>query len=196
MVPAPVLTPAVRAPLLRAPPAPLTARFGRRVQASPRPSHTVLTPVVRHAPGMAAEGELRATSDLMLVMVDRLRAAEEAKRALAPGSREFARLAYDVVEIARTVTRWSELQLRQANEFVVDTDRPQPPTLRETPKRRLDEILAEWRQAEIRLSHASPDDPEARTAAEAVDRLRDEYRELQARKLADHGEGERERREA
>jgi hypothetical protein len=137
---------------------------------------------------MSEEGELRATSDLMLVMVDRLREAEEAKRALAPGSREFARLAYEIVEISRTVTRWSELQLRQANEFAMDADRPQPPTLRDTPKRRLDEILAEWRQAEIRLSHASPDDPEARAAAEAVDRLREEYREQQARKIADLGE--------
>jgi hypothetical protein len=133
---------------------------------------------------MTHESELRATSDLMLEMLERLRRAEDAKRALTPGTAEFARMAWDVLELARTVTRWSELQLRQANEFLADGKADAP--LEAAPKRRLDAVLAEWRQSEIRLSHAPPGSSQAIIAAADADRLREEYRELQDRKLADH----------
>lgn len=139
---------------------------------------------------MFDHGDLRATSDLMLEMVDRLRAAEEAKRGMAPGSPGFAPKAFEVLELARTVTRWAELQLRQANEAPRPGESAPSPALRDVPKRRLDEVLAEWRQAEIRLSQAHPDSGDRRTAADDADRLRDEYRELQARKMSEHrGEG-------
>jgi hypothetical protein len=141
---------------------------------------------------MADERELRATSDLMLSMLDRLRDAEIEKRGHAPGTESFARLAYDVVELSRTVTRWSELQLRQANEALDLGATPAAPALVEVPPRRLDEVLAEWRQAEIRLSHAAPGSQEAAEAAEDAARLRDEYRQLQERKLEARGDGGRE----
>jgi hypothetical protein len=133
------------------------------------------------------DSELRATSDLMLRLVDRLRAAEVTKRAESPGTETFARLAWEVTELARTVTRWSELQLRQANEALasaVDTaETDGSPALDTIPARRLDVVLAEWRQAEIRLSQALPGSPEVEAASEAAARLRDEYRTLQDRKL-------------
>jgi hypothetical protein len=131
---------------------------------------------------MTTEGEVRATSDLMLQMLDRLRGTEEVKRGLNPGSREFADRAYEVVELAREVTRWSEHQLRIANELLARPDESTA-TLRDTPKRRLDEVLAEWRQAEIRLSHASPGSDDYRHATELVERLRSEYRILQDAKM-------------
>ena len=131
---------------------------------------------------MAEESELRATSDSMLSMLDRVRELESRKRELAPGTKAFAHLAWEVAEQARLIMRWSELQLRQANEAL-----GQPETskvaLVDVPPRRLDAVLAEWRQAEMRLSQASPGSPEAERAAADVARLRDEYRVLQERKL-------------
>jgi hypothetical protein len=131
---------------------------------------------------MSNQGELRATSDLMLEMLDRLRAAEETKRSLRPGTREFADHAYNVLEMARFVTRWSELQLKQANESLTEAV-PPVDSLEDTPKRRLDVVLAEWRQAELRLSQASPGSPELVDATESAERLREEYRRLQAAKM-------------
>ncbi|HEX5829286.1 MAG TPA: hypothetical protein VFY23_17290 [Candidatus Limnocylindrales bacterium] len=148
---------------------------------------------------MSEPSELRATSDLMLDMVDRLRALEERKRDRVPGDADFTRLAWEIAELARTVLRWSELQLRQANEVRADTGRDgpsgdgdpgEPPRpLAMTEPRRLDVVLAEWRQAEIRLSQAPFGSREAGAAAVDAARLRTEYRRLQERKLDEHGHG-------
>lgn len=137
-------------------------------------------------PAMTQQGELRANSDMMLRLLDQLRTAEETKRATSPGSEDFARLAHDVKELAHTVVRWSELQLRQANEALAAPGAADSPPLAEVQPRRLDEVLAEWRRAEIRVSQARPDDPDAAGLAAEVDRLRTEYRELQSRKHAEH----------
>ena len=133
---------------------------------------------------MSDDSELRATSDRMLLILDEIRDAELAKRQESPGTETFAKLAYDVMELARTVSRWSELQLRQANEALgrqgpEDNGR----VLAEVPARRLDEILAEWRQAEIRLSQAQPGSSDADHAAADAARLRLEYQALQEKKL-------------
>ena len=131
---------------------------------------------------MSDDTELRATSDRMLGMLDQLRELETRKRELTPGTEEFARLAWDVADLARTTVRWSELQLRQANE-ALEAGTAQPAVaLVDVPVRRLDEVLAEWRQAEIRLSQALPGSPDAEAAAQDASRLRAEYGELQARK--------------
>ena len=53
------------------------------------------------------------------------------------------------------------------------------------PARRLDVVLAEWRQAEMTQSQALPGSPEAERAAEEVARLRSEYGMLQERKLSE-----------
>jgi hypothetical protein len=131
---------------------------------------------------MNNDRELRATSDRMLGMLDELRALEMRKRGLTPGTDEFARLAWDVADLARTAVRWSELQLRQANEALAVGASEPAVALVDVPPRRLDEVLAEWRQAEIRLSQTQPGSPEAEAASMDVTRLRAEYGELQARK--------------
>jgi aryl carrier-like protein len=132
---------------------------------------------------MSDESELRATSDLMLQMLDEIRDIELAKRAETPGSDAFAQLAYDVTERVRTVVSWSELQLRQANEMHGSAPSDGGRPLESIEPRRLDVVLAEWRQAEIRLSQAEPGSPEANDAAADAERLRVEYRSLQERKL-------------
>ena len=115
---------------------------------------------------------------MMLEMLERLRAAEQEKRGRLPGTREFADLAFEVLELSRMVTRWAEHQLQQANERLAEVP-PSAIPLSETSKRRLDEVLAEWRQAEIQLSVVLPGSPEYAAATAAVERLREEYRGLQ-----------------
>ena len=119
---------------------------------------------------------------MMLEMLERLRAAEQVKRGHLPGTREFADLAFEVLELSRMVTRWAEHQLQQANERLAEVP-PASVPLSETAKRRLDEVLAEWRQAEIQLSVALPGSPEYGDATAAAERLRDEYRRLQDEKM-------------
>ena len=119
---------------------------------------------------------------MMLEMLERLQAAEQAKRRHLPGTREFADLAFEVLELSRMVTRWAEHQLQQANERLAELP-PSSVPLSETSKRRLDEVLAEWRQAEIQLSLVLPGSPEYASATAAVERLREEYRQLQASKM-------------
>ena len=119
---------------------------------------------------------------MMLEMLERLKTAEQVKRGHLPGTREFADLAFEVLELSRMVTRWAEHQLQQANERLAEVP-PASVPLSETAKRRLDEVLAEWRQAEMTQSLALPGSPEADQAAEDVVRLRREYGILQERKL-------------
>jgi hypothetical protein len=119
---------------------------------------------------------------MMLEMLERLQAAEQTKRGHLPGTREFANLAFEVLELSRMVTRWAEHQLQQANERLAEVP-PSSVPLSQTSKRRLDEVLAEWRQAEIQLSIVLPGSPEYAEATASVERLREEYRHLQAEKM-------------
>ncbi len=132
---------------------------------------------------MSDESELRATSDSMLAMLDRLRDLESRKRREIVGTEAFAQLAWDVVEVARLVQRWAEIQLRQANEALLDDTPSMDIPLEDVPARRLDLVLAEWRQAEMVQSQALPGSPEAERAADDVARLRREYGILQERKI-------------
>ena len=132
---------------------------------------------------MSDDSELRATSDSMLAMIDRLRDLESRKRQEVVGTETFARLAWEVLEAARMAQRWAELQLRQANEALVDDEPSADVPLVDVPARRLDVVLAEWRQAEVVLSQALPGSGEADRAADDVARLRREYGILQERKL-------------
>ena len=119
---------------------------------------------------------------MMLEMLERLRAAEQVKRGHLPGTREFADLAFEVLELSRMVMRWAEHQLQQATEALAEQPAASVP-LSHTSKRRLDEVLAEWRQAEIQLSLSTPSSPEYASATAAVERLREEYRKLQDEKM-------------
>jgi hypothetical protein len=119
----------------------------------------------------------------MMTMIDRLRDLESEKRREIVGTETFARLAWEVLETARMAQRWAELQLRQANEALLDDEPSIDVPLGEVPARRLDIVLAEWRQAEMTQSLALPGSPDAERAAEDVARLRREYGILQERKL-------------
>ena len=132
---------------------------------------------------MSEESELRATSDSMLQMLDRIKDLESRKREEVVGTERFSRLAWEVNEAARLVQRWAELQLRQANQARAEDGSSAALPLVAISPRRLDVVLAEWRQAEIVLSQALPESPEADRAAEDVARLRREYGVLQERKL-------------
>jgi len=122
----------------------------------------------------------------MLAMLDRLRDLESRKRREIVGTETFAQLAWEVVEVARLVQRWAEIQLRQANEALVDDTASMDVPLGDVPARRLDVVLAEWRQAEMVLSQALPGSPDAERAADDVARLRREYGILQERKIHPH----------
>ena len=132
---------------------------------------------------MSEESELRATSDSMLQMLDRIKDLESRKREEVVGTERFSRLAWEVNEAARLVQRWAELQLRQANQARAEDGSSAALPLVAISPRRLDVVLAEWRQAEIVLSQAQPESPAADRAAEEVARLRREYGILQERKL-------------
>ena len=79
--------------------------------------------------------------------------------------------------------RWAELQAAgRANKALAGDDGSAGSTpLNEVPARRLDVVLAEWRQAEMTQSLALPGSPEAEHAAEEVARLRSEYGMLRAK---------------
>lgn len=126
---------------------------------------------------MTEERELRATSDKMLVMVDRLAELERVKRKLDIGTAAFVEAAREVERLARLVFRWSQVQLQLAQESQQD-EVPQVP-ITEIAARPLDRILADWREAQLRLEAAPPGSDEAESAAHDVERLRGEFRAAQ-----------------
>jgi hypothetical protein len=123
------------------------------------------------------DGEIRAAADQMVTMLERLSAVELAKRTLMVGSDDFIEHAREAERLARLVFRWSQLQLQLAevspaavasgemSGVAIDVIAPRP----------IDRILAEWREAQIRLEIARPGSPEATQAADDIERLRDEY---------------------
>jgi hypothetical protein len=120
------------------------------------------------------DSELRATSDRMLDVIDRLRDIESKKRAVPIGSADFLRLAEEAEGLARTTFRWGQLQEQLARQAVAIG--PSKRSIEQTPRRRLSTVLAEWREAEFRLQLARPGSPEAARAVSELERLREEYR--------------------
>ncbi|MDP8904511.1 MAG: hypothetical protein M3N29_04240 [Chloroflexota bacterium] len=133
-----------------------------------------------------SDGELRATADKMLEMLQRLRDLEQEKRNAAIGSPEFVRLAEEAEKLARVVFRWSQMQLQLAH--AAATGHPgRPPNVRLTDiePRPLDRILADWREAQLRLETGLPGSAEAQHAVDDVERLREEFRAAQRGKRRD-----------
>jgi hypothetical protein len=127
---------------------------------------------------MPDRGEFRATTDQLIDILERLRAIEDQKRAARLGTREFVEHAQRAVDVGRLVYRWTEMQLAMAHEAARRLDAGElDPDIRliEVVPRPMDRILAQWREAQLRLEIAKPGSDEALLAAEAMDRLREEY---------------------
>lgn len=119
--------------------------------------------------------ELRAAADKMLSLIDRLEAIERAKQHLTAGSDEFVRLAEDAERLARVVQRWSQHQLELARESERQRMAAGKIALTDVKPRQIDRILADWREAEMRLETADAGSDAAGQAAADVERLRAEY---------------------
>jgi hypothetical protein len=133
-------------------------------------------------------GEIRAVADQLLDILDELRSLEERKRNEPLGTERFVRLAEDAEAQGRLVFRWTGLQLevardaarrRAAGELEPDV------RIEDIHSRPLDRILAAWREAQIRLEIARPGSSEASEAADAIERLRDDYCAMVEGKAAD-----------
>ena len=126
---------------------------------------------------MTDRGEIRATSDHMLGMIDRLRAIEEEKRNVEVGSGKFVELAREAETLGRLVFRWSAIQMQLAEQSTshVEHGRLPPEPLTSFEPRPLDRILAAWREAQLRLEIARPGSEEAAAAADDVERPREEF---------------------
>lgn len=125
--------------------------------------------------------ELRAISDKMVVLVERLSALEKAKQEMTLGSDEFVALAEEVEQFTRVVRILSEHQLEMAYKLREGRRHGEVENVRLTDvsPRKLDLILADWREAEMRLSTADQGSDSAARAAADVERLKAEYHTAQ-----------------
>jgi hypothetical protein len=126
-----------------------------------------------------ASHALRATSDALMRDLDVLSALEEEKRALQPGDSKLVELAGRIEEIAERILAGSvrQHQLSQTVNVQVEVGAPNAPTTAiEDTTRSTAAVLAEWREAERRLSVADPGSAEFAEASALVDALRAEYR--------------------
>jgi hypothetical protein len=130
------------------------------------------------APSSAPSG-FRAATDEMLDIIDDLRATEDVKRRAPIGSPEFLAAARRSEELGRLAFRWAQMQLRMAHEIrerIAAGDVPGEVRLDTVAPRPLDQVLAQWREAQLRLEIAQPGSAEAEAAVRDIERLRDEYR--------------------
>jgi len=130
---------------------------------------------------MSDERSLRAVSDQMMSILDRLRAIETTKRSELIGTEPFVRLAREAEDLSRLVMRWAGLQLQlaiQSPEQVARGEMASQP-IEAVAVRPLDRILAAWREAQMRFELAVPGSGEAARAADEVDQLREEFQRTQ-----------------
>jgi hypothetical protein len=127
---------------------------------------------------MPNRGEFRATTDQLLEMLDELRGMEQAKRSVALGTPQFVELAARAADQGRLIFRWTQLQLQMAYESAARVERgEQAPNVHliEVLPRAIDKVLANWREAQLRLEIARPGSPEAMAATDEIERFREEY---------------------
>jgi hypothetical protein len=104
---------------------------------------------------------------------------EEEKRQLQPGDPKLVELSVRIEEIAGRVLVGTvqQRQLSQIGEREVAAGSPGAPAVPiDDMPRPIDAILAEWREAERRLSAAAPGSVDESEGRALVERLRDEYR--------------------
>jgi hypothetical protein len=122
---------------------------------------------------------LRTTSDALLRDLEVLGALEDEKRTIEPGDPRLVDLAAQIESIAKRVLSGSVRQRRltEVSSDQVRDDAPGAPStsIEDTP-RQPSAILAEWRNAERRLTAADPTSAEWTEADALVDLLREEYR--------------------
>lgn len=128
--------------------------------------------------------QVRAISDKMLALIERLNAIEQGKQKLTIGTEEFVKLAEEADQLSRVVKAWAEHQLEVAYQLREQRQNGEGEDVRlvDVEPRQLDRILADWREAEIRLSTTEQGTPAAVEAEADVARLRDEYRAAQDQK--------------
>jgi hypothetical protein len=130
---------------------------------------------------MPDRGEFRATTDLMLEIIEELRSLELQKRSVVIGTPEFVKLAVRTEEQARLTFRWSQMQLQMAHDAatrLASGERAEEIILTEVQPRHIDRVLTDWREAQLRLEIARPGSPESVAAAGDIERLREEYHVL------------------
>ena len=124
------------------------------------------------------ETDLKVTSDRLLRTIEQLDALESEKRTLKPDSDRFQYLAKEVERLAATIFAQSQTQQRlgrRAQATMEQTGVEVAAIDDSEATRELSVILAEWRDAERRMSHAAPDSAEYVVACADADRLRNEY---------------------
>jgi hypothetical protein len=127
---------------------------------------------------MPNRGEFRATTDQLLEQLDELRTMEQLKRSLALGTPEFVEQARKAADQGRIIFRWTQMQLEMAHETAARVERgEQAPNVHliEVQSKPIDRILANWREAQLRLEIARPGSAEALAATDDIERLREEY---------------------
>ena len=127
---------------------------------------------------MPDRGIFRATTDQMFEFLEQIQAHERAKQELPMGSPEFVQESRNVERLSRMVFRWAQLELQMAQEAesrVARGERPADVRLTNVQPRPLDRILANWREAQLRLEIATPGSEEAQAASEEIEHLREEY---------------------
>jgi hypothetical protein len=124
----------------------------------------------------------------MLDYIDRLRAAEEKKRAVEVGSPEFIEAAKQAEEISRLAFRWAQMQLQMALSVQGESSALSADVrLINVEPRPLDRVLAHWREAQLRLEIAHPGSPESEAAVRDIERLREEYQASHQSRVKDDG---------
>jgi hypothetical protein len=126
----------------------------------------------RAAGNVPRRAEIRAAADHMLQLMDDVRNSEETKRTVPLGSEAFVELALRVATNARVVSRWADLQLQLAQSMPYGVE---DVTIADVQPRRLERVLALWREAQIRLELAPPGSAASAKAVEDIERLRNEY---------------------
>ena len=129
------------------------------------------------------DSEYRASSDVMMEMLRQLQHIEQVKREVTVGSERFIALAREAEDLRRNVFRWSQFQGRLAELSPEARARGElsGKPLEHVTARRIDRILADWREAELRFERAAPGSEAAAGAAADIERLREEYREMHER---------------
>jgi hypothetical protein len=123
-----------------------------------------------------ATGELRTTSDLLLLDLEALGQLEEQKRLTPHGDEKLVDLATRIEEIARRVLDGSRRQ-RELTESVTEAAHAGEVAKAGTIEamRSVSAILSDWRDAERLASQAEPGSAAHAEADAMAERFRDEY---------------------